>query len=450
MSIALGLDFGTSSLKCLLVGAGAPQIVTSPYREQGPRGMITALADSLKELKVPLHKIESVGLSGQTGTYCVTSRDLNITHLWLPWHEPGREAALARALEQFDPARFIAYIGMAHPRLASYPLPTLLWLGERYPELTQSRDILILQPKDYMCGLLTGGCLSDRGSWRGLARAMDYSPELLDYAGIDAQKLPVLAEWGQVDRRGAELTGFSQGTPVAVGQNDFYSALTGMGLSGPGDCFDVTGTSEHLGVITGSLCRSQLIASPYRDSYAHYGVTASSGRSLDFARKNFMADEPSIPRRAPLFLPYLAGERAPVFDSGARGLMVGLTDASDREIMAYSVMEGVVFSLYDIYQALGEPLIHSIRATGGASASRLLGRLKASLFGVPYLCEELTCGSAMGAAKLAGGIWERRERAYEPEAELTDFMRARFEGYRRLYGAWRHIAEGLDTGSFFG
>jgi hypothetical protein len=68
------------------------------------------------------------------------------------------------------------------------------------------------------------------------------------------------------------------------------------------------------------------------------------------------AGEPPVPRHAPSFLPYLKGERAPVFDPDARGVLLGITARTGADEMRYAVYEGVVFSLYNIWEALGRPL----------------------------------------------------------------------------------------------
>jgi xylulokinase len=218
----------------------------------------------------------------------------------------------------------------------------------------------------------------------------------------------------------------------------------------------------------GSNVETGLISSPFLDKYVHYGVTASSGKSLAFAARNFGADkagdkydkdnvnktgsmgEPAIPEHAPIFLPYLAGERAPVFDPDARGMFAGLSESSSPDVMKYSVCEGVVFSIYDIYKHIGCPAPDFVSTTGGASSSALLNRLKASIFGVPFISEKYDCGSAIGAVIAAGAEWKRDKIIHEPEPWLTDFLRRRFEIYRRMYGAWLDIIRDADVMEIFG
>jgi len=487
MKKILGIDLGTSSVKLLLT-ADPPVTASAPYRDKGAgdssitgagegagagvrpnanagmnfgvekntggSAIADAVADALRRLNiiVSLRDVEAIGLSGQTGTYAVISPERpEKVRFWLPWHSPGREAYLDKLLRDVDQSEFLRLTGMRHPRLASYPLPSLMYMKDKRPYLLSG--CLVLQPKDYLCGLLTGVYASDAGSWRGFVdpKTKRYPKRLLDYAGVAEGALPAIAEWSAVSRAGAALFGLREGVPVAVGHNDFYSALIGAGVDGPGACFDVTGTSEHFGAATADYIDTALISSPFRDHYVHYGVTASSGKSLMAAERCFGACEPAVPARAPVFLPYLSGERAPVFDPGARGVFAGLTENCGPEILKYSMMEGVVFSIYDIYGNLSSPAIRgAVSVTGGASSSALLNRLKASIFNAPFVSDAFDCGSAIGAVIAAGGEWARRETVFVPEPGLTEFLRRRFEAYRRLYPAWRDIARGLDTAALFG
>jgi xylulokinase len=267
------------------------------------------------------------------------------------------------------------------------------------------------------------------------------------FTWIDASQLPRIAVWSQVDREGAALTGLREGMPVAVGCNDFYAALLGAGIEKPGQCFDITGTSEHFGVTLPAVVPTHLISSPFPGGAVHYGVTASSGVALSWSEGLFGSGEPTVSEHAPISLPYLRGERAPVFDENARGMFFGIDAGCDRDALRYSAMEGVVFSLYDIWHHLGQPQIDAVIATGGAAASPLLNRMKASLFAVPVLADAMTSGSAAGAVRMAGGTYEGERREYLPEPALGDRLRSRFEIYRQLYGVYKQVMDAGKEGT---
>ena len=444
----LGIDIGTSSVKLLVTGCGAPVERSERYGGLGFEDMFAAFLRAARALDkaVPLESIDSAGLSGLAGSYQLFGPGGDVKAA-VHWLYPGREPYLERALADLPQDEFFEETMMEQPRLSSYPLPTILSMKDRIAPGDQ-----LLQPKDYFCLRLCGLAATDPYTWRGLAHPerRSYSEKLLGYAGVSEELLPRIAERLALSPEGAHLTGLREGTPIFVGLNDFYASLLGIGAERPGDAFDVTGTSEHFGALHGKPRRGRLIASPFPgEMYVHYGVTGSSGVALTWCRENFGEREPHVPKRAPVFLPYLMGERAPVFDVHARGMLVGLTDQTDAEALRYSVYEGVVFSLLDIHEALGRPALHRILATGGAANSPLLNRMKASIFGCDLMVEALRCGSAMGAAKLAGGEWARETQVFHPETELQGFLLSRYPVYQRLYGAWREVARDTDTDGLF-
>lgn len=447
MARVIGIDLGTSSIKALYLERGRQAEWEAPWTSGADLGQ--AFQRLLLEIgqTVNLEALDALGLSGQTGTYYLLDRNLSIRHR-IPWHQPGREAALDQVLSETSPEKYLALTGMEHPRLASYPLPTIRYL--RSICAPQAGDLL-LQPKDYLTLLLCGEALSDPGSWRGLADPVHhtYARELLIGSGLDALSLPRLTTVGTVCGSGAHAFGLRAGMPVYVGMNDFYSSLVGMGIAQADEAFDVAGTSEHIGVTRSAPVRTHMVCSPYQNRFVHYGVTSGSGVSLAWARGLFGEKEPAVPGKAPLFLPYLQGERAPVFDEKARGLFMGLSGDCGAETLLYSVYEGVVFSLYQIFQSLGARHSGTLHATGGPSKSRLLNRMKAALFGMTVLTLPLSCGSALGAARLAGGEYDEAPLETPPEDSLRQHLARRFEGYCSLYPAWQGFAGKADTTALF-
>ncbi len=440
----LGIDLGTSAIKLFATG-DAPIEVRAAYDGQD---IAQTLRRALSELflSVPSESIESLGFSGQTGTYHVIDEGRVASSI--RWHEAGREAALERALALLPESDFIALTGMRHPRLASYPLPTILYLCEKN-RLGQH----LMQPKDYVIWHLSGAFVSDAGSWRGLVNPLtaDFDPKLLALAGISRAQLPTIAPATRVSREGARVFGLREGTPIAVGFNDFYAALYGAFVEKPGDCFDITGTSEHFGVVADALGEARMTESPYLNgTYVRYGVTASSGVSLNWCRQTF-GEIPLEPVcGAPLFLPYLRGERQPDCDASARGMFVGLGEHTDNRALCYSVAEGVALSIYRLYEALGFPPVGKVLATGGGTAPSLINRMKASLIGAPLVVLKPDCGSALGAVRAAGGHFALERQVFEPEPWLGDYLFERYRIYRKMYAAWREMTDGADAGRLFG
>lgn len=433
----LGLDLGTSSVKLLLYHSdGSIEKAGVAYDEISPLGWLSAIKRAAEML--PLDEVCAIGLSSQVGSYLYRGE-------LLPWSASVGSEELARIKNEITEECFVKEIGMPHPELVSYPLPRLSYIKK------EAGNCLVMMPKDFLCETLVGKCVSDVYSWRGLAHAetRQYSQKLLKHFSLDGMTLPPLlsptAQAGCVTPQGASLTGLPAGIPVYVGCNDFYAALLGM-TAEEGTAFDITGTSEHFGIFEKGLRRkTRMVSSPFFDRFVYYGGTAASGHSLSLARRLSATDDCDVNeavKNAPVFLPYLTGERAPVFDSDARGCFFGISEKTTPMNMAYAVQEGVAFSLYHIYESMGCPPISRIAAVGGAASISSLNLIKATLFSCPVaVCEEKEA-SALGAARLAAigareASWSssfaRAGQVIAPCEALRPLLLARYEVYKSLY-----------------
>lgn len=461
----LGIDLGTSSVKVILKSRDGTAIKgKEAYEEQTPSGWQEAVKRAVSGLD--LSHLKAIGLSSQVGTYIVNGRDI------IGWNSKKGEQELAEVKTKYDRETFIREISMPHPDMISYPLPRLSYIQKHYSEVRT-----VCQPKDFLCEMLTGNCVTDPYSWRGLANLSTgrFSQKLLEGIGFPAEKLPRLT--GICDIAGytrgfsseepvipveksafpIEKTVFPTGIPVFTGMNDFFSSLLGMGIYKTGELFDITGTSEHLGVSEPSLNPDTgLVSGPYLRGNVHYGVTASSGASFDYGMRIFGLDnidvEQCLKNRPPIFLPYLNGERAPIWDADAQGMFFGIHGTCGKSEMAYAVLEGVAFSLYHIYECMGKPKADVMRVSGGASANRTLNEMKAELFGVPVVVPEETDTSALGAwmaAAVGLGWFTGFEEAAEQNCKIKEtitpcgrwqkILKQRFAVYKELYPATRKL-----------
>ena len=252
---------------------------------------------------------------------------------------------------------------------------------------------------------------------------------------------------GVVTCEAARLTGLKKGVPVYTGCNDFFAALAGSGICKTGDMFDITGTSEHVGGIAeeNSLAES-IVSGKYFFHYVRYGVTASSGPSLDYMRRNFSGGcdpKVALPKQPPIFLPYLNGERCPICDPDARGVFFGINGNCDQAEMAYAVMEGVCFSLRHILEKLALPKGRML-ISGGAAENPVLNQMKADILGREMAVVREREASALGACMMAMvGAGECEDisaaqkiccqtgKSYFPGN--ADQYEERFQMYKRLY-----------------
>ena len=445
MKNILGIDLGTSSVKMIYDDGKRIHKVKEKYDSISPEGWMAAIKKCAAQLN--LSSLRAVGLSSQVGTYLVDFKDV------ISWNDNCGKDELDEILATISREEFIREIGMPHPKIISYPLPRLLYIKKHYPEAKT-----VCQPKDLLCKMLCGKLVSDKFSMRGIAdlTSCKYSEDMLTRLDLCGITLPALCEpWdtvGKVTSAGSEISGIPEGAPVIVGCNDFFSGLIGMGIIGEGDAFDITGTSEHLGLLTAALPEKDdsLVCGPYFAHNVHYGVTQSSGKSLDFGMELYdfksLDIEKCLSKNPPIFLPYVNGERAPIWDTKARGVFFGIGEGCDKETLAYSTLEGVCFSIYHVYETMESPSITSLTVSGGASKNAIMNKMKASLFNCPVYVPEETDSSAFGAMILAlvgTGECESIQKAIEqnckkdisatPNGSLATRLRARFEIYKTLY-----------------
>lgn len=443
----LGIDLGTSAVKLLQrFSDGTIVKEKERYKEISPGGWWEAVSQAMRRME--LSGVEAIGLSSQVGTYIVDGTEV------ISWNDPIGAEELKRLKETYTQETFLREISMPHPDIVSYPLPRLQYIKETYPAFQK-----VCQPKDFLCEKLTGGCMTDPYSWRGLANLDTgrYSRKFLTDLGISEEKLPRMIGFTEVagNTRKNAIPGCSlrEGTPVYVGLNDYFASLLGMGIWHTGDMFDITGTSEHLGMIEEAVdMETQMVSGPYLQHYVHYGVTGSSGASLDFGLQLWETGEvdiaESLSHKPPVFLPYLKGERAPVWDCNARGTLFGIQAGCSKEDIMYAVLEGVTFSLYHIYENMGRRGASCLCSAGGASGNRTLGQLKAELFDIPVKIVKEHDTSALGACMVAElgtkkylSVQEamkdyvRVKETFYPTGVYKEKLKQRFAVYKELYPA---------------
>ena len=444
----IGIDLGTSSVKILqLFQDKTKSISRASYKEISQEGWWGAICRALAKLE--LETVEAISLSSQVGTYIVNDSEV------ISWNSGIGKEEVSEIKKKYESEIFLKEISMMHPSIVSYPIPRLKYIKKHFKNIES-----ICQPKDFICEKLTGKRVTDQYSWRGLANldTKCYSTFFLNDLGIDENVLPEMKDYTSFAGVTKELLLgegriLKAGIPVYVGLNDYYASLLGMGIRNTGDLFDISGTSEHLGVIENKVkTDTALVSGPYLYENVHYGVTASSGASVKFGLRLLSDKEIEMYKirknQPPIFLPYLNGERAPIWDADAKGVYFGICENCTQEELAYAAMEGVVFSLYHIYESMGCPEVKNMTISGGAAVFPVLNQLKAEMFGIPTQTLEENETSALGAsivAALGAGWYKTLEEAtkdlckikeiFYPTGGHIEWMQKRYSIYKELYPA---------------
>ena len=435
----LGLDLGTSELKALLLNdqhhvlatARVALTVQRPqalWSEQDPASWSQALQQVMDSLQrshpQALAQLQGVGLSGQMHGAVLMDTQGDVLRPAILWND-GRSGAQCEQLTAQVPdlARITGNLAMP-----GFTAPKLLWVREHEPELF-ARTRRVLLPKDWLRWQLTGEAVSEMSDAAGtlwLDTGMrDWSDTLLAACGLDRSHMPRLVEGSEVSAfLKPELCrrwGLPERVPVAGGAGDNAASAVGMGLVRPGQGFVSLGTS---GVVFVSDARFAPNPAQGLHAFCHalpgrwhqMSVMLSAASAVTWAAKQLAFDDeasllaaaaklPEAQRRtAPLFLPYLSGERTPHNQPLATACWFGISAGHGREALAYSVAEGVAFGLRDGLQTVGqsEPALQSLSLVGGGARDAWWAQLLAHVLGLPLtLHEGAETGAALGAARLA-------------------------------------------------
>lgn len=479
----LGIDLGTSGVKLVLLDDGhrlvaqadAPLEVSRPqplWSEQDPQHWWQALGEAIERLRGSASKalasVRAIGLAGQMHGAVVLDARQCVLRPAILWND-GRAFAECAELERIEPHSREITGNLAMP---GFTAPKLLWLRRHEPDVF-ARVATVLLPKDWLRLKLTGelvGDMSDASGtlWLDVA-ARRWSDAMLAACGLTQAQMPRLMEGsavsGELRREVGQGWGLSADVIVAGGAGDNAASAVGVGAVRPGQGFVSLGTS---GVIF--LAGNAFRPAPERavHAFAHalpgrwhqMSVMLSAASALAWAtRLTGRRDEaellaqaqrlrPAERARAPLFLPYLSGERTPHNDSRASAVLVGLRQAHRPADIGYAVVEGVVFGLHDGWAAMSgqSTPVSELALVGGGARSDLWAQMLASGLGCAMRRHEgAHAAAAVGAARLgwlADGGDESRVclapeggRAFEPDPHEAALLAPRYERFRALYPA---------------
>ncbi len=420
----IGIDIGTTAVKAVmcdlsgqrLSGYGATYPTQRPrpqFVEQDPADWLTHVQAALAQFAaLGAGPVSGIGITSQVNTHVFCAASLAPLAPAIVWQD-GRAAAEALALDRIlSTDAKIAALGAPIPIDASHALARMAWMAAHRPELW-ARTRYVLSPKDYVTAALTGVVAADPLSSVGLVGTdLTYAPAILGLFDRAARVLPALHD--PLDVIGKTRGMVLNGVPVVCGTMDAWAAMFGVGVAAQGQAMNLSGTSEVLGLVSG-LRRAEpgVITFPdWRGITLHAGPTQSGGASLDWLGRiigrstaEMAAMAGRIVADTPLFLPHLAGERAPLWDAQARGVFVGLSAAHGPADMVLAVMEGVAFSARLALEALeraGGLRPGEIRAGGGGTVSDAWCQIRADAFGRSLVRMQAPDAGAVGAMVMAG------------------------------------------------
>jgi len=488
----LTLDLGTSSCKgavydvtgALLAEASQGYPVQRPaplWVEQDPQDWWDAAIAVCRRLlqDVPAGAIAGVGLSGQVPTMVLVDAAGQALAPAITWQDRRAEREAAWLRDEVGTEQLATWLGLDLPIDAGWPPARLLWWRRHQPAvLAAARHVLMT--KDYLLARLTGAFCSDAWSAKGLAHLSTGAAPDAYYAALDVPAvivpriLPPHAVAGTVQSAAAAATGLRPGTPVVTSSSDAICGMVGTGaLRESGIAFNQTGTSEIIGC-SGGAPTAGLLHVPAAIAGGIdvlYGPTQSGGDSVtwfaEWMGSGRVEDVFGAAAAAPagaggvLFLPYLQGERAPIWDSAARGALVGMRRQHGPDHGARAVLEGVAMSVRHVLEMCGvhpDPA-RALRVSGGSTRVELWNQIRADVTGLTVdITEQInvaTLGAAMLAAVGAGLYPSVKEAAtmarvrvsHAPRPERRALYDDLYAQYRALYPRLTPVFAALDAWS---
>ncbi|MCC7361566.1 MAG: hypothetical protein IT317_18920 [Anaerolineales bacterium] len=484
-----GVDLGTSSLKAGLYSPNGERLALQrvPYplhapqpgwAEQDPADWWAAAVQALRVVAAAAEgaggAIAALGLAGQCPGHVLLGRESEALGRAIIWRDQRATAEAAWLGEHISGEDAARWTGLNQLAQATLPPARLLWLKAHRADDWAATQV-VLQPKDYLAFKLTGAVLTDINSAYALAHPSPphYAADYLAALGIAPGSLPPLSPAhgvaGRVTPEAARATGLPAGLPVIIGTIDAFCDLLGSGAVEPGLAVDVAGTSEMIGLAVGAATAGEGVFAASLDGRLNFlcGPTQAGGDALRwlaqgfFPELNWATGHPALEQAAAscppgsaglLFLPYLDGERAPIWDPQARAAFIGLTLAHGRAHCARAVYEGVAFAARHVLERCettsGQPA-RQVHVCGGGARSEFWNQLKADVFNRPVVAADIEAACLGAAALAAAGIGLQPTTAaaarklaaarqtYRPRPEAATVYEQAFGLYRELYPALR-------------
>lgn len=353
---------------------------------------------------------------------------------------------------------------------------TLLWVKNQRPELyrkTHKWGHL----SSFILYKLTGEFVLDwtQASYTSLYDVAQYrwSSELADLYGIDERKLPEVVDSSEIVGRLLASSDLPLGpVPVVAGGADTACSTLALGLK-PGELFESVGTSNVLTICSDHperfdarfMNRCHIL----KNRWLSHGAMSTPGSTIRWFKESFLTaaeqrnhaalDElvqGSQPGASGLFfLPYMFGERTPIWDIHARGTFIGLDLTSTKADMLQAIFEGCAYGLRQIYEILEQnyALPYSeFKSIGGGAKNRHWSQIKSTVLGKSINVQEVSESAVCGAALLAGyavgfvdslqeGIPGIGKTLYqvEPDQQYSDFYEQRYQLFNELYPSLRNF-----------
>lgn len=475
--LLLGVDVGTTATKAVLVDSSGhiisqgraeypTEYLQAGWVEQDPNDWWLSFCQAVEiaQAGAPGAKISGIAISAQAPTLIAVDANGDPVRNAMIWMDRRAQAEADELASEFSNISQLTG-NRADPY---YVAAKIKWLIKNEPANYQKTKYF-LQIPGYLNCKLTGkfGIDSAHASLLQLRNAENskWADDVMKFVGVSEDKFPQIAN--SIVLQGEVLSNnqskIAAGTPVYFGSVDGCSAALEAGVIDPGVVAEMTGTSTVLLMPTdGNNFNDAFVAIEHAIAgrQLRLGAMVASGASVAWLQQSILKGEQSVEQLskeaqevAPgseglLFLPYMMGERSPIWHTNARGVFFGLSLTTTPAMMFRAVLEGTAFALahnVEIGKASGIR-IDEIRSIGGGSKSGLWNQIKADVLGMPIAVLEDSVGAAVGDAYLAGmgaGLFKdirqtlktnvKIETRFVPDQKVHSYYQERYARFRSLY-----------------
>lgn len=497
----LGIDIGTSACKIAIFKEDGSVVATengdyqvyypkAGWAEQNPdewwAAVCKAVRETLEKGNVNPGEIAGIGIDGQSWSAIPMDKDGNVLTNNPIWTDTRAAKICEEVGAQIGEDNIFEVCG--NPFKPAYTTPKILWYKREMPEVYK-KTYKVLQSNSYIAYRLTGKFTQDMSQGYGLhcfdMRKGVWDTDMCKELGVDPAMLPDIYPChqvvGTVTEKAAAECGLMEGTPVVAGALDAACGTLGAGVVHPGE------TQEQGGQAGGmSICLDTYKADPrlilsyhaVEGQWILQGGTVGGGGVMRWLEKEFadyervkgkelgkssltlfneIAEKVAPGSDGMVFLPYMRGERSPIWDPNAKGVFYGLDFSKTKGHFVRAAMEGVALSLrhnIEVAEAAGA-YAKELRAMGGSANSLLWTQIKADVTGKKIIVPSSDTATALGAVILAGvgiGMYQSFEEAvdktvvikreHEPNAENKAVYDETYETYLKLYESLKDVMAG--------
>ena len=462
----LGIDVGTSACKIAVFDRNGTVLETATgeyevyypqtgWAEQDPDEWWRVICSTMKYIfsksQIKPEEIAGIGIDGQSWSAIAVDKEGSVLTNTPIWMDTRADDICRELSEKVGEQRIFEVAG--NSLQPSYSTAKIIWYQRNMPQVYEN-IYKVLQSNSYIAYRLTGQMTQDLSQGYGFhcfdMHTGTWDQAMCEALGIPAHILPDIHPCheviGAVTKAAAAQSGLAEGTPVVAGGLDAACGTLGAGVIHAGE------TQEQGGQAGGmSICIDSYKADPRLILSCHVvpgkwllqGGTTGGGGAMRWLEKEFGAFEREEGRRtgkssldlfneeagnvAPgsdglIFLPYMAGERSPLWNPYAKGVYYGMDFGKTKGHFIRAVMEGVAMSLRHNLEVAAEAgaSVDVLRAMGGSANSLLWTQIKSDVTGKPVIVPSSDTATTLGAAILAGvgvGIYEDFEEAVKLTVE---------------------------------